>query len=854
MRTYPQWILVRIVPRTDGKTDKFPLDHRTLQMFPKGSGWQQDPATWTTYETARFLAAQCGPGYGIGFLFTPNDKYFFLDIDDCLVRDTNGTATGWSQSALTVINHFSGALVEVSQSGEGLHIFGSYRGLPPEHSCKNKELNVDLYTEGRFALVTHDREMGSCELDCTDVLSAAVDKWWRPKQGSSPQPNTWTTEPVPEYTGPSDDQELISRALNSKSGAGAVFGGRASFADLWNKNEAAFAIAYPDDHGNRPYNSSEVDAALAQHLAFWTGKNCERIRRLLFLSALRRDKWDRDDYLVRTILRAVGLQQTVYSIAATSDVTGLRGSEIQITWAAQLRAAAIAAVPSAEQIFLAQDSAKWWIDLRDRTPEQLAQMLTPITSATARPTDGPEYTVGYQVLGPEQQVDHFRGCVYVVDANKIFVPDGQLVNKEQFNAIYGGYEYPISSNGKRKPTTKAFEAFTESQLVKYPIAESICFQPNRIPGEIVNRDGRTLVNVYVPAITERRKGDATRFYDLLGKLLPNSDDRTIALSYLAACVQYKGTKFQWAPLFQGTEGNGKSFITDSVAAAIGERYVHMPPATEIGEKFNDWLFERLLIGVEDIYIPEQKRELIEILNPMIPARRYPCRAMQQSQKMRDMCANFIFNSNHKDAVRKTENDRRLAIFYTAQQKAEHLGRDGMTGDYFPTLYNWARAEGFAIIHDVLATYQIPDQLNPAAGMHRAPRTSSTGDAIQASLGSVEQQILEAVDEGRPGFAGGWISSHAVDTLLKSMRRDNSIPLNKRRELLQDLGYDYHPALRGGRVNNAVMPDGGKPRLFVKRGHLALNITSPAEVAAAYQRAQGAIVGSQTAAGAVFGGR
>lgn len=53
--------------------------------------------------------------------------------------------------------------------------------------------------------------------------------------------------------------------------------------------------------------------------------------------------------------------------------------------------------------------------------------------------------------------------------------------------------------------------------------------------------------------------------------------------------------------------------------------------------------------------------------------------MQQSQVMRDCYANFIFNSNYKDAVRKTENDRRYCVFYCKQQKYEAritmLGRE-----------------------------------------------------------------------------------------------------------------------------------------------------------------------------------
>ena len=51
--------------------------------------------------------------------------------------------------------------------------------------------------------------------------------------------------------------------------------------------------------------------ALCAHLAWWTGKDCERMARLLRASGLARDKHDREDYLQRTILRACGLVEGV---------------------------------------------------------------------------------------------------------------------------------------------------------------------------------------------------------------------------------------------------------------------------------------------------------------------------------------------------------------------------------------------------------------------------------------------------------------------------------------------------------------------------------------------------------------
>lgn len=105
------------------------------------------------------------------------------------------------------------------------------------------------------------------------------------------------------------------------------------------------------------------------------------------------------------------------------------------------------------------------------------------------------------------------------------------------------------------------------------------------------------------------------------------------------------------------------------------------------------------------------------------------------------------------------------------------------------------------------------------------------------MGSVEMEVLEAIDQGEQGFKGGWVSSMALDKLLTRTKLDGRIPRNMRRELLEGLGYVWHPGLHQGRVNNDVMPDGGKPRLFVKPGGPAWDLQGPAEIARAYTAAQ-----------------
>lgn len=103
---------------------------------------------------------------------------------------------------------------------------------------------------------------------------------------------------------------------------------------------------------------------------------------------------------------------------------------------------------------------------------------------------------------------------------------------------------------------------------------------------------------------------------------------------------------------------------------------------------------------------------------------------------------------------------------------------------------------------------------------------------------VMEALEEAIEQGQPGFAGGWISSFAFDNLLDNIRAE--IPRNMRKEMLYALGYIWHPRLHDGRINNTindVVGGLGKPKLFIKKGHLDSNLTSCAEIVRAYLAAQ-----------------
>ena len=307
---YPQWVTYRLVPKPNGKTDKLPCHWATGEISNA-----HDPAIRTSYDTALAhadLAARGGHGSGVGFVLTADDPFWFLDIDNCAVGGD------WSPLAKGLCQRLAGAAVEVSQSGKGLHIIGS--GPVPSHGCKNIALGLEFYSELRFIAITGNAGEGG---DCRAVVDVApVIAQYFPANAarSASEPAEWTYGPVEAWNGPTDDAELIRLACATKpkiSAANALRPNSApdsvSFGALWLRDEAILGAAWPPNNAYDTYDASSADLSLASRLAFWTGKDCERIERLMRESPLARAKYDQHaSYLRGTILMAVTGCERVY--------------------------------------------------------------------------------------------------------------------------------------------------------------------------------------------------------------------------------------------------------------------------------------------------------------------------------------------------------------------------------------------------------------------------------------------------------------------------------------------------------------------------------------------------------------
>lgn len=759
-------VACKVEPKQDGGTNKIPVDpHTGLAVSAHDATLRMYPYEW--------LALPPHP-YLLGVVLTEEAKRFCIDLDHAYDPVTGE----WSAYALKVLVAFPSAYREMSHSGTGLHIHGKYAGELPPHRTRRAGLpGLEVYTRLRFILQTGEGSSGDYDADCTDALVALITESFEP--AAEAVSREWTTEAAPGYSlAHFDDSGLLAYVAGLMPKSGALWGTEPAFLDVWNGTAKARDYFNGDD--------SALDNSLAARLAYYTGKNCDRVLALMQRAPIARDKWQREDYLQRTVLRTV----------STTD--------------------------------------KYPGSNRAPPPPLPPDMPPPPGSP---PPSEPPLIPASAVCAPPEQIAMWAGCYYVQDVHCISMPDGTLLDEKRFNAKFGGREYMVKADGT-KSSKNAWDAFIHSEVHHFDRVDGLTFAPTLAPRALIQREGRLLLNTWVPVDIPMIEGDVSPYLTQIAKMIPDLRDQQIYLSFAAFCVQHKGRKAAWAVFMQGVEGNGKTFLSRMLQYCIGDRYTYASDAKQLDNRFNDAYCDKLLVSIEDVYISEARNSVWESLKPMITELRLDIEAKGLPRVNRDVCFNIVMNSNHKDGVRKTRNDRRLCVFYCAQQNNMDLKRDGMDGTYFPRLNHWADHQGGrAAIHHYLAHFAIPDEFNPLVGAYRAPMTTSVAEALRASRSLAEQSVADAIEAQLDGFRDGWVNdSKLIDTLAAIGQHRFNGP-NKRAQLMADFGYMPHPGLKEGRPV-APMADGRRPILYVTSEHTSLLMgNDSAAIVASYIAAQ-----------------
>jgi hypothetical protein len=262
LKAVPQWVVWRY-ERAGAKWTKIPFDAKTGR---KASA--TNPKTWSTLEAA-VSAAQQNRLDGIGFVFSKDDPFCGVDLDDCI--DGAGQLVPEAREVIVQLDSYA----ETSPSRRGVKLWVKGR-LPTEGTGRRTAQvqfgGIEVYHYGRFFTVTGWRlpdGVGSVA-DRQEALDELYARFFETADRATADRSDSTTGARRGFSG--TDDELIEIAMASRNGA--------KFSQLW----AGDTTGYP--------SHSEADLALCSSLAFYAGEDAARIDRLFRRSGLMRPKWD----------------------------------------------------------------------------------------------------------------------------------------------------------------------------------------------------------------------------------------------------------------------------------------------------------------------------------------------------------------------------------------------------------------------------------------------------------------------------------------------------------------------------------------------------------------------------------
>jgi len=252
-----------------------------------------DPSNYLSFGEALSAAQDLDCLAGLGFVFTEDNNIVGVDIDHCI--DEDGNLSGLAAEVVEVCDSYT----EISQSGEGLHIYMRGKlGDKEKYLSKNSKLGLEMYESGRYFIVTGNMLKGSNKKLRVnqDAIDKICEKYMKRDKGNGDNLLEVSRTVLITGDGPTRTDNWVKKkcraAKNSKK-----------FKGLWDVKYDK--VLYP--------SPSEADLALCSMIAFFTHDPAQ-IERLVSQSRLgKRKKWrTRPTYRKATIEKALEGSEATY--------------------------------------------------------------------------------------------------------------------------------------------------------------------------------------------------------------------------------------------------------------------------------------------------------------------------------------------------------------------------------------------------------------------------------------------------------------------------------------------------------------------------------------------------------------
>ena len=294
-----QWCVYMVKPPTQAgqHARKIPINPIT----DTGAS-SSDPRTWVDYPTASRLYKENNKYDGLGFFF--NDNYIGIDFDDIPeeIKEFKEKPDNPSNTINWLNRLTRHSYLEVSQSNKGIHaiVKGSY---PYPHNHKGK---YEIYGKNRFFALTGD------VLNKQNQIKIISKRNLKELYTSTVGRNETTTQNSVE--------------VNQEAHKGNDLSIDEIISKMYGSDNGIEIKALMDGNISRYASQSEADIALCNHLAYWTGKDPDKMDAIFRKSKLMRSKWDEkhgaNTYGQITIAKAIRDTPNVYTGELVETSTG----------------------------------------------------------------------------------------------------------------------------------------------------------------------------------------------------------------------------------------------------------------------------------------------------------------------------------------------------------------------------------------------------------------------------------------------------------------------------------------------------------------------------------------------------
>ncbi|BAN34905.1 hypothetical protein SCD_n01069 [Sulfuricella denitrificans skB26] len=226
------------------------------------------------------------------------------------------------------------------------------------------------------------------------------------------------------------------------------------------------------------------------------------------------------------------------------------------------------------------------------------------------------------------------------------------------------------------------------------------------------------------------KGGIKPFTELLVRLVPEQEAQRYVLAWLAHLIQHPEIKMHVSLAFWGQEqGVGKNLFFETIADIIGSTHAAVIGQAALIGSFNGWANRRVFIIGDEVSSTDRRQDA-DKLKGLITSTSVSINEKYQPAREVPNLMNFVFLSNHNDALFLDDKDRRFFVWeITAGRLPEAMAQEYVA---------WKNNGGLSTLLHSLLICDIKS-FNPKA---HAPMTAAKQQMVQDNRSDLETWLAD----------------------------------------------------------------------------------------------------------------